>query len=272
MSEESNTPAAPENQPTTPTPDFSQTVTPPPVQPVRQVVRVQIPPEKHTVTYAIIAVTVLVFLGQLAGEYFYRVDYLAYYGLKNNYFIEHGQLWRLITPVLLHGGLLHIAFNMYALQILGRELERFYGSARFLALYLVTAFTGNVFSYLFTSANSLGASTAIFGLLGVYGLFVLRNKSVFGSRTQRVLRNVGQVLLINLFIGLSPGIDMWGHLGGLLGGAALGWFGGVEYQLVSESLGTLKMELKRSVERFPLVCGAVLLGFGSLVVLNVIIF
>jgi rhomboid protease GluP len=272
MSEQNSTPDKQDNQSITPPPEFTESVSQAPVPPLRQVVRIKLPPEKSTVTFGLIAVTVLVFLGQLAGTYFLGADRLANFGMKNNFMIERGELWRLFTAAFLHGGLVHIGFNMYALQILGRELERFFGHARFLALYLVSAFAGNVFSYLFTDANSLGASTAIFGLLGAYGLFILRNREVFGSHTQRVLRNVGQVLVINLVISLTPGIDMWGHLGGLLGGAFIGWFGGVEFNLVSDLQGGLKLVMKRSVERFPLVAAAALLIFGALVVLNVVFF
>jgi rhomboid protease GluP len=272
MSEDFPSPDNKENQSITPPPQFSESVSQAPVPPLRQVVRIKLPPEKSMVTFGLIAVTVLAFLGQLAGTYFLGADRLASVGMKSNYLIEQGELWRLFTAAFLHGGVLHIAFNMYALQILGRELERFFGHARFLALYLVGGFAGNVFSYLFTTANSLGASTAIFGLLGAYGLFILRNREVFGSHTQRVLRNVGQVLLINLAISLTPGIDMWGHLGGLLGGAFIGWFGGVEFNLASDLQGGMKLVMKRSVERYPLVAAAALLSFGALVVLKAVFF
>jgi rhomboid protease GluP len=214
MSEDLTPNRNPDNQSSTPPPRFSETTSKPPAPPVRQVVRIQLPPAKMQVTYGLIGLSVLIFLGQLLGTFSQGVDQLAELGMKINVDIEEGELWRLFTAAFLHGGITHIAFNMYALSILGRELERFYGSARFLGLYLVCAFSGNVFSYLFTPNNSLGASTAIFGLLGAYGVFILRNRSVFGANTQRVLRNIGQVLLINLIIGLSPGIDNWGHLGG----------------------------------------------------------
>jgi rhomboid protease GluP len=270
MSEDSNSHFNPENQSSTPPPQYSETVSEPPTPPARQVVRIQLPPQKMQVTYGLIGLSALIFLGQYLGGTFLGVDRLADLGMKINLSIEDGELWRLFTAAFLHGGLTHIAFNMYALSILGRELERFYGSARFLGLYLVCAFAGNVFSYLFTPAPSLGASTAIFGLLGAYGVFILRNRSVFGANTQRVLRNIGQVLIINLLIGLSPGIDNWGHLGGLVGGALLGWFGGVEYKLLGEPETGFRMEQKRSVERFPLVSAAVLLVFGALVLLNAV--
>lgn len=262
MSEEPRTPFDPETQSTTP----------PPTPPASPVVRVQLPPQSSSVTYGLIGLTALVFIGQMLGDYVLGADLLAYYGMKINVFIEEGQLWRLITAAFLHGGITHIAFNMYALHILGREMERFYGAARFLGLYLVCAFAGNVFSYLFTSANSLGASTAVFGLLGAYAVFILRNREVFGSHTQRVLRNIAQVLLINLVIGLLPGIDNWGHLGGLLGGAALGWFGGVRYKLAGDPFTGYRMKEVSSPQLFALVAGVVIIGFGGLVLLKVMFF
>ncbi|HWQ84154.1 MAG TPA: rhomboid family intramembrane serine protease, partial [Anaerolineales bacterium] len=133
----------------------------------------------------------------------------------------------LFTPMLLHGSLLHIGFNMYALYALGPGLESYYGHSRFLVLYILSGFTGNVLSFLFSPANSLGSSTAIFGLLGAQAVFLFQNKSLFGSRAQRALMNVAMVAAVNLFIGFtSSGIDNWGHLGGMAGGLIFSWFAG----------------------------------------------
>jgi rhomboid protease GluP len=92
---------------------------------------------------------------------------------------------------------------------------------------------------------------------------------VFGRNSQRVLRNLGQVLLINLIIGLSPGIDNWGHLGGLIGGAAIGWFGGIEYRLVGDVVSTLVLEEKSTEERFLIVSTAVVIAFSALVIFSI---
>jgi len=177
-------------------------------------IRLVLPDTKPTVTYSIIAITVLVFLAQQVTQTYLGVDVPANLGIKYNPLIDAGEYWRLIAPVLLHGSVLHIGFNMYALFILGRELERFYGHLRFLLLYLVGGFSGGVFSYLLTSAPSLGASTAVFGLLAAYGILGYRNQRIFGPQSQRIVRNVIQVAAINFLFGLSPGIDNWGHLGG----------------------------------------------------------
>lgn len=193
-----------------------------------QEVVVQQPQRQPVVTYTILAVTVLVYLLQMATESFLLgVDLPAMWGMKVNELIIAGQFWRLITPVLLHGSILHIAFNMYALISFGPGLERYYGHGRFVALYLISGFAGNVFSFLFSSAPSLGSSTAIFGLLGAEGVFLYQNRKLFGRGAQRALINLITIAVINLFIGLSnPGIDNWGHLGGLMGGILFAWFAG----------------------------------------------
>ncbi len=151
--------------------------------------------------------------------------------MKSNQAIAAGQWWRLFTPMLLHGGIFHIGFNMYALYVLGPELERFYGGWRFFLLYLVAGFAGNVVSFVLSPYNSLGASTAIFGLLGAEGVFLYQHKKLFGQRAQRALMNIIFIAVINLAIGLSPGIDNWGHLGGLVGGTLFAWFGGPKLEV-----------------------------------------
>lgn len=199
----------------------------PPQTSAPQEVIVQQPQGRPVVTYTILAVTVLIYLLQIATENFLLgTDLPALYGMKINELIVEGQFWRLITPVFLHGSILHIAFNMYALLIFGPGLERFYGHWRYLALYFVSGFAGNVFSFLFSSAPSLGSSTAIFGLLAAEGVFLYQNRKLFGKGAQRALINLVTIALVNLFIGLSPGIDNWGHIGGLVGGALFAWFAG----------------------------------------------
>jgi rhomboid protease GluP len=184
--------------------------------------------ETPVVVYVIMGLTVTVYLLQMLTEFAMGgIDLPAALGMKVNDLIVQGQLWRLFTPMLLHGSLLHIGFNMYALYALGPGLESYYGHQRFLLLYVLAGFAGNVLSFLFSPANSLGSSTAIFGLLGAQAVFLLQNKSLFGSRAQRALTNIAMVAALNLWIGLSsPGIDNWGHLGGLLGGVIFSWFAG----------------------------------------------
>ena len=146
--------------------------------------------------------------------------------MKVNDLILAGQYWRLFTPMFLHGSILHLGFNMYALYIFGPGLERYYGHGRFILLFVLSGFAGNVFSFTFSASNSLGSSTAIFGLLAAEGVFLYLNQKVFGGVARRALNNIIMIAVVNLIIGLSPGIDNWGHMGGLVGGAIFAFLGG----------------------------------------------
>ena len=197
-------------------------------QPVRVPVLVRTPVQKPMVTYVLIGVTVIAYglqwLSKLMVSGGYDLPMLL--GAKINEYILLGQIWRLITPVMLHGSLLHIAFNMYALFSIGPSLERHYGHWRFLLLYLVGGFAGNTLSFLLSPNPSVGASTAVFGLVAAEAVFILKNRELFGGRARGILMNLGMVIVVNLAIGMRPGIDNWGHLGGLLGGAIFAWVSG----------------------------------------------
>jgi membrane associated rhomboid family serine protease len=142
--------------------------------------------------------------------------------------VEH-QYWRLFTAMWLHGGLLHVAFNMYALYIGGAYLEMIAGKGKYLAIYVIAGVAGNVAVYLLAAPISvtIGASTAIFGIFGALFTYSLHNRD---SAVGNALRSMGTVILINLVITfVVPGISWQGHVGGLIGGVlaveALTWFG-----------------------------------------------
>jgi membrane associated rhomboid family serine protease len=146
----------------------------------------------------------------------------AYVAVKHEY-------WRLFTAMWLHGGLLHVAFNMYALYIGGSYLEMIAGKGKYLAIYLVAGVAGNVAVYLLAAPVSvtIGASTAIFGIFGALFIYSIHNRD---SAVGRALSSMGTVILINLVITfVVPGISWQGHVGGLIGGVlaveALTWFG-----------------------------------------------
>jgi rhomboid protease GluP len=101
-------------------------------------------------------------------------DYLMLLGAKINEFILQGEVWRLITPILLHSSVLHIAFNMYALYTVGPSMERIYGTRSFIILYLIGGLWGNTLSFLLSRNPSLGASTAIFGLIAAQGVYIYK--------------------------------------------------------------------------------------------------
>ncbi len=189
---------------------------------------------RPVVTQALMAITIGAYLLQMITQFVFGDDLLAAYGMKVNSLILQGQFWRLFTPMFLHASILHIGFNMYALYVLGVGLERFYGLRRYLVLYLLAGFSGNVASFLFSTAPSLGASTAVFGLLAAEGVFFYQNREIFGAMARRSLTNVITIALINLVIGMSPGIDNWGHLGGLVGGALFAWLAGPRFERQSQ--------------------------------------
>lgn len=229
------------NQP----PQESYTPSPPQPRPVP----VSLPASSPSVTYTILGITVAAYLLQLLTQFLFGYDMAIGLGAKANDAIRAGQLWRFFTPMLLHGSILHIGFNMYALYIFGIGLERRYGHGRFLLLYILSGFAGSVFSFLFSSANSIGASGAIFGLISAEGIFLIQNRKLFGAQVKRALNNVIFVVAINLFLGLQPGIDNWGHMGGLMGGLIFAWFAGPHWEVqgISPNLQVVDLREPREV-------------------------
>lgn len=198
---------------------------------------------KPWVTYVILIVTVLIYVIQYVSLLLTnnQYDIPAALGEKVNELILAGQVWRLITPILLHASILHVGFNMYALFVLGPGLEQYYGHRRYLLLYLIGGYAGNVLSFLLSPNPSLGASTAIFALVAAEIVFIYRNRMLFGSRARGMLLNMGVIVVVNLLLGLQPGIDNWGHLGGLIAGLIFGWVAGPHYQVQQTLTG---LELK----------------------------
>ena len=130
--------------------------------------------------------------------------------------IAQGEWWRLLTSTLLHGSILHLLFNMYALYWLGPQLERSLGHIRFAALYVLSALGGSVASYWFSDLRtvSVGASGAIFGLITA--------TIVIGREMRTDVSQLVVLLGINVVIGfLQPGIDWRAHFGGAITGAAV---------------------------------------------------
>ncbi len=195
----------------------------PPAPPGRQI-SVRLPVQRVWATYMFLGLITLVFVGQLALTQFAGQDYIAAFGAKDNQAIAQGEYWRLLTAIFVHANILHYAFNAYALYIIGRDVERFYGGVRLAVIFLLAGLSGSVFSLIFTLAPSVGASGAIFGLIGAEAVFLFRHRQLFGDRARRALQNIILVALINFGFGLSvQGIDNWAHLGGLTGGLILGW-------------------------------------------------
>lgn len=160
--------------------------------------------------------------GTLDGTQDMRV--LTIFGAKINQLVAAGQVWRLFTAMFIHIGVLHLLFNLYALNALGPLVEGYFGHVRYAAIYLLGGLFGSLASYAFSPVASAGASGAIFGLAGAVTVYFLRYRENFGARGRAILQNMFIVIGINLVFGLSmPGIDNWGHMGGLVGGAIVTW-------------------------------------------------
>ena len=206
----------------------------PPAQPIYAEARPQfyIKLSKPTVTRVLIVVILAVFVVEVAlGFMIYRslsaltapsIEVLVLMGAKVNEYIAQGEVWRLFTAIFLHGGVVHVMFNLYALYALGPLLEGYTGHTRFLTIFLVSGLYGSLFSYALSGPVSVGASGAIFGLLGGISIYFLKYHSNFGMQGRAILQNMAIVLVLNLIIGFSSGfIDNWGHIGGLVGGALI---------------------------------------------------
>jgi rhomboid protease GluP len=220
-----------------------------------------------TVTYALLGITIFIFLLQLLTESLLGTDYPAMLGMKENSLVIQGQFWRLLTPVFLHGSILHIGFNMYALWIIGARLERAYGHGRYAILYFLSAYTGNVISFLFQPSPSLGASTAIFGLLAAEGMLLYQNRRMILD-ARSMLQNIITIGIINLIIGMTGGIDNWGHMGGVLGGLAFGWFAGPLLAAVPYGGGYVLVD-KRTTRDVIIASLMVFFSFTVLVVIKI---
>ncbi len=200
----------------------------------------RLPTHRPRVTYGIMGLLVIVFVVEtlLGGSDNPRT--LVSLGANVGPLVTAGEYWRLFTANFLHIGLLHIGFNLYALYIVGTEVEMFYGSVRFLAIYLLSGLSGALASYAFTYGLSAGASTALFGLIGTLVAFFTRNRSVFGEVGRARLGNLAFIILINLMLGMAPGsqVDNFGHIGGFVGGLTLGWLLCPFYQIESQADGS----------------------------------
>lgn len=176
-------------------------------------------------TYILIAINVAVYIvtAVLSGNFIdSNINVLIYLGAKVNSLISAGQYYRLITCMFLHGGIIHVGVNMYSLYIMGPLIEKIYGKARFLIIYFTAGILASYFSFLFSSSVSIGASGAIFGLLGAALIFALKMKDRIGKG---FMINIVSVIVINLMIGFSiANVDNFGHLGGLTGGTIISYF------------------------------------------------
>ncbi len=174
-------------------------------------------PKKIILTYFLMAFFVFMFfVSFMIGKGSTDAYTLYRLGAVSGVAIQNGQVWRLLTGTFLHAGLIHLLVNIYSLCIIGMQLENFIGKKKFLTIYLVSAISGSLMSSLFTQTISVGASGAIFGLLGSMLYFGYHYRLYLGN----VLRaQIIPLIFLNLFLGfMLGGVDNAAHIGGLIGG------------------------------------------------------
>lgn len=170
------------------------------------------------ITYLLLGITTLVFLGMEVSGGSENILVLIRWGAMDGAKIVNlHEYWRFFTPMFLHIGWLHFSVNMVTLYFVGIEVEKIYGHWRYLLIYLLSGFAGNVASFAFSGTISAGASSALFGLFGAFiilGRHFKNNPSV-SFIVRRYATFIGINLLFNLF---SSSVDIMGHIGGLIGG------------------------------------------------------
>jgi len=196
----------------------------------------QLPLAPIRAIYPLIVVNVLAFIPYLST--LFNLEDIWYLtlglgGLIPLAVLDYYQLWRLITTGFLHADFLHIAFNMYALYNIGRSAERLFGTGRFLLGYLLALLSGSILVTAIAGRETLtiGASGAIMGIVGMLLIYSKNYREV--PAVNEMFGSMLRIALLNLGIGLLPGISLWGHLGGFLGGVAAGWAFCPRYQVLA---------------------------------------
>lgn len=176
------------------------------------------------ITYSLIAINIIIYIFMMLG---YR-DNIIWFGANVPDFIRQGDIYRLLSSVFIHANIMHLICNMYALYVIGPQLESYLGRVKYLLVYLISGITGNLLSMAFTTGASVGASGAIFGLFGALLYFGYHYRVYLGT----VLKSqIIPLIVLNLFIGfMVPGINNAAHIGGLIGGVLATIALGVKYK------------------------------------------
>lgn len=169
-------------------------------------------PKKPIVTFIIIGILVLMFFMQFI---FTPIELLYYLGVQKD-LVRYGEIYRLLTGAFLHLDILHLLCNLYALYVVGKLSESYFGKWKFTLIYLFSALTGSLLSISMGDNFSIGASGAIFGLFGSLLYFGYHYRVYFGNV---LLKQIVPVIIFNLAIGfMIDDIDNFAHIGGLIGG------------------------------------------------------
>jgi len=146
---------------------------------------------------------------------------IRFLGIGSNMMIDMGQYWRIVTPIFIHGGLMHMAFNSFSLVLFGPSLEKMLGKTKFIIAYLSTGILANIAYYFlgdYTTAH-LGASGAVFGLFGIYLYMVLVRKDLIDQANSQLIKTIIVLGVVMTFI--NPGINVIAHIFGLIFGAVI---------------------------------------------------
>lgn len=182
---------------------------------------------KRSLTNSILAANAICFALQVLTR-----GTLLTWGAKVNSGLAKGQVYRLLTAAFLHVDLFHLLVNSYSLYNIGPQVESFCGRQRFYFIYLNAAIAGNLVSWALCPTPAAGASGAIMGLAGCLTVYYARHHSLMGKRGKKELKQLQQVVVLNLLLGVFVSrIDNWGHVGGLLGGSAAAWLVGPNLEL-----------------------------------------
>lgn len=167
-------------------------------------------PKKIVVTYVLIALCTLVYILQIL------FPSLTTLGAVNGSLVRSGQVYRLVTGMFMHGSIWHLLCNMYSLYVIGCATENYFGKKKFLLIYFVSGIIGSMFSCIFNTGWSLGASGAIFGLMGALCYFGYYYRLYMGKA---LYSEIIPVIVLNLALSLVvSNIDFYAHIGGLIGG------------------------------------------------------
>ena len=180
-------------------------------------------PKKPIITYALIAINVVVFILSVFND-----AILPMFAVNRELIVNFNQYYRLFTGMFLHAGILHLLFNMYALYIIGMQLESFLGKAKYLIVYLLSGIGASMLSIFFSNSFSVGASGAIFGLMGALLYFGYHYRVYLDSV---VKSQIIPLIILNLILGFTiSGVDNWAHIGGLVSGILATMAVGVKYK------------------------------------------
>lgn len=182
--------------------------------------------KKPMVTYALIIFNVLLyFIPIILGNYSDILDEFCLYG---PYVRDYQEYYRLITCGFLHADIFHLLFNCYALYIIGSQLESFMGKGKYVFIYFFSMILASLMSITFGDYPSIGASGAIFGLMGSLLYFGYHYRVYLGNTLKS---QIIPLILINLLYGMVvSGIDNFAHIGGLIGGCLITMAVGVKYK------------------------------------------